>query len=119
MSDMQNDTPIFETEFIGKVLVIRCPRELKMQDGIALSKNLQEIFETDATRIVFNLKGTNYMDSVGIGILLTKWKQSREMRGNVKLACVSSLVLEIMKSLGLTEILEIFQTEKEAIDSFQ
>ncbi len=69
-------------------------------------------------KVVFNLKGINYIDSSGFGTLLTLLKRAKTNYGCFRICNVSDQVMELFRLLQLHNIFEIFGTEEECINSF-
>ena len=59
-------------------------------------------------RLLINLEAVDYMDSSGVGILVTALKSSRESGTRLQLSGLNERVLAVMEMSGLTRLFEIF-----------
>jgi len=60
----------------------------------------------------------DFIDSYGIGDIVASYSAVKEKKGRLKLACLSPKIWLIFQYSGLTRILEIFDSEEKAIQSF-
>ena len=63
---------------------------------------------------VLNMAGLSYMDSSGLGLLLSIYATVRGYGGDVKLVNIEDRVKELFKTTKLTEVFEIFEDENRA-----
>jgi anti-sigma B factor antagonist len=66
-------------------------------------------------RIVLDLSGLEWIDSSGVGALISLAKQTRARGGAVKAACLQRQPKEVFRLLRLEAILETFDTVEEAV----
>lgn len=69
---------------------------------------IMRVLESDSSRVVINLKGVNYIDSSGFACLLSIMKTARINYCIVKFACPEPPVMEVLKTLHLHTVFEIF-----------
>ncbi|MDK2791477.1 MAG: anti-sigma factor antagonist [Deferribacteres bacterium] len=101
------------------VFVINTPERIDAANSSEL-KNL--IFETVSKgfyKIVINMEKTNFIDSSGLGALVSKISVCKNNGGDVRLVVLSDRVLEILEITHLNKILKIYKTEEDAINSFK
>ena len=111
---MNQDT--FSYEARGAVLIIHLPRELdhhncrdlKYETDLLLSENY-------VSRIVFDFSKTEFMDSLGIGILLNRYKQMAGSGGSVAICGAGAQVHRILNVGGLARLMPCFETKESAI----
>src|SRR5437867_3608253 len=68
-----------------------------------------------ARSFVLNLAGISYMDSSGLGLLLSIYSTIRGQGGNVTLVSIGDRVKELLTMTKLTEVFEIFEDENGAL----
>ena len=68
-----------------------------------------------ARSFVFNLAGVSYMDSSGLGLLLSIYATIRAQGGDVKLANIGDRVKDLLRMTKLTEVFQIFEDENLAL----
>ena len=80
---------------------------------------VHELIEKGRKKIVVNLAGIRWINSTGIGILITGYTTLRKNRGDLKLLNVSKKIESILYVTKLNLIFECFDGEYEAIDSYK
>jgi len=79
-------------------------------------RELTRRLATDEGRfLVLNLAGVSYMDSTGLGLLLSIYATIRNQGGDLKLLNVSPRVQELLKATKLIQVFEIFDDESRAV----
>lgn len=72
----------------------------------------------DWEKIVIDVSSCHYIDSAFIGVIVKAFREISANNGELKLAFPQREGVESMKYLGITKIIECFNTLKEALDSF-
>lgn len=104
---------------VGDVTVLTLSGEMLLDDGdLAFRKRIHELIDRDRTKIVLELAGLTYIDSSGIGMIASKCKNLREHGGDMKLANLSTRGQRVFGMAKLFMLLEVFETEAEAVKSF-
>jgi anti-sigma B factor antagonist len=70
-------------------------------------------------KIVLNLSDVSFMDSAGVGELVSGLRRARKDGASLKLLNANERVHSTLYIAKLLPIFEIYTTEKEALDSFQ
>ena len=79
---------------------------------------VHELIEKGRKKIVVNLASIKWINSTGIGILITGYTTLRKNKGDLKLLNVSKKIESILYVTKLNLIFECFDDEHEAIDSY-
>lgn len=79
---------------------------------------LHGIIDGGNKKIIVNLGGVNWINSTGVGILMTGYTTMRRNGGDLKLLNVSDRLQSILYVTKLNLIFECFDNEDEAIESF-
>jgi anti-sigma B factor antagonist len=69
-------------------------------------------------KVVMNLREVNYIDSGGLGTLVSLFTTARNAGGAVKLASLSQRVGDLLQVTKLFTIFEVFDSEEAAARSF-
>lgn len=97
-------------------------------DEPRLDSNIASDFKTEMYRLVVNekelkilidLKRVEYADSSGLGALLFGHRQTKTNGGKLKLVNLNPKVLSLIKIAKLDMVLEGYDNEEEAIESFK
>ena len=79
---------------------------------------LKKLVEANKIRIVLDLKGVEYMSSAGLRAMVSTLKAVKRVNGDLRLACPSPRVEEVLRLAGLTSIFSIFDSRDAAAASF-
>ena len=103
----------------GLVTVLDLSGKLTLYEGHALLLDTIDRLLRDGTgRILINLDQVPYMDSAGIGALVTCYKHALERGSTLKLLNPRKRVFDVLHLVKLDGIFECFQEEQQAIASF-
>lgn len=73
----------------------------------------------DVRHIVFNLQGLTFMDSSGIGIILGRYNQVKQIGGKVFVFGMNPTVNKVFHMAGLAQIITIIDDEQQIIEMFE
>ena len=73
---------------------------------------------TQSPHVVLNLAEVNYMDSSGVGTLVSLYTSAHGAGGNIKLAGLGSRVKDVLQITKLGTIFEVFDAAENAAASF-
>ncbi|GAA2846611.1 hypothetical protein Acy02nite_04590 [Actinoplanes cyaneus] len=88
------------------VLVLR--GSLDIDTAPALKANLGRLVERPSPRVVVDVAGLDFCDSMGVGVLVTAHGRAMERGGWVRLAAPSSFLRRLFDTLGLSDYLPMF-----------
>jgi anti-sigma B factor antagonist len=103
----QNDVTLFEVQ--GQ-LIVGNRQELKQ-------KVLEEL-EAGARRFLLDFSGTGYIDSSGLGVLVSLSKKIREHGGELRLANLNEDLRTLFELTKLDTLFHIATSRDEALASF-
>lgn len=69
-------------------------------------------------RIILNLEGVDYIDSLGLGTMVMCYTRMQKVGGVAKLAHLNRRNLELLLLTKIDTIFEVFDDETEAVNSF-
>ena len=69
-------------------------------------------------RLLVDLSNVTYIDSGGVGSLVTAYLHTIRRGGQLKLVCPNDRVCRVLKITHLTSVLDVFETEAAALSSF-
>lgn len=84
-----------------------------------VEKALNIIMDKGSYHLVLNLGGLDYISSAGLGVLIGVAKKVREKKGDLKLSQLPEKIYRIVNLLGFSRILDIFNTDEEALSAFK
>ena len=107
------------TRMIGDVRVLDCNGRITLDEGmLPLRSTLHDTLQSGANKIVLNLAHTKFIDSSGVGELVTTYNSVTNGGGQMRLL---NLTKKISDPLVITKLLTVFKSfndEQSAIASF-
>ena len=73
------------------------------------------ILQSDKCKFVFNLAGVEYIDSSGLGQLISIWTSIRSRNGYMTLLSPSKRIQRLFEITRLNTVFEIFENEPDAV----
>jgi anti-sigma B factor antagonist len=84
----------------------------------ALRGRVKQLVEAGHTRIILNLEGVDYIDSVGLSTLVSSYTSARKQGGDVKLLHLTKRVHDLLQITRLSTVFEIYDSLEAAQRSF-
>ena len=81
-------------------------------------RHIETAIESGNRRLIINLEKVSYIDSSGIGELVSGYTQMQRVSGKMKLLNLSKRVNQLLVITKLVTVFETFDSESEAISSF-
>ena len=101
------------------VTVIDLEGRITLGEGSATLRTLiRESLSKGRTKILINLAGVNYMDSSGLGELVSGYRAVKAQAGELKLMNLNKKVSDLLQVTKLYTIFDIHNDEAAAITSF-
>ena len=69
----------------------------------------------DARRVIFELAAVPFVDSAGLGALIGGIRRTRELGGDVAVACDRPTLVRLLRTTGFDRIVTVAETVDEAI----
>jgi anti-anti-sigma factor len=101
--------PDFKVMFLNDNPVIQLPARLSVLEAVAFKTTCQEFLQESSVpeEIIFDLSETKFIDSSGIGALVSNHKTARQKGVKLVLKNVSPQVMAVLAMTGLDTILTI------------
>lgn len=98
------------------VLCIRLSGELDHHTADELREKATALIEENEIRhIVLNLEQLSFMDSSGLGVILGRYKQIKQVHGEMVVCAISPAVQRLFDMSGLFKIIKMEPTEEFAL----
>ncbi|MBI2678710.1 MAG: STAS domain-containing protein [Candidatus Koribacter versatilis] len=107
----QESEGITVLELEGRILVSGSSQQLHTA--------VREQLAQGARKLVLHLAGVSYVDSSGVGEIVSAYSAARESGGELRLAAVTPKVRDLMMMTNLNRVFDLNQSEAEAIASFK
>jgi len=108
-----------ETRNIGDVQVLDCSGKITLGEGtMAIRNAVRDILKSNGKKILLNLSDVNYIDSSGIGELVSSYTTVTNHGGSLKLLNLTKKIQELLAITKLLTVFQVFDNEQTALASF-
>ncbi len=109
----------FKTEKTEDVLVIRVPADaLDAANALEFKTDIRPLLET-SKKVALDMNRVKFMDSSGVGAMLSCLRTLHEKNGEIKLFNVKEQLVQLFKLVRLDRIMDIHDSKKAVIKAFQ
>jgi len=102
----------------NNVIVVDCPNRLDANVSDDLKKIMMDLINEKKFKVVINLSDTKYVDSSGLGAIVSRISATRSNKGDVRLVTKTKSILDLLDITRLNKILKCYHDVKAAEDSF-
>ena len=103
----------------GKVLIFDIRGDLDAKSATVLKDKISEKITDGKAMILINLTDVPYMDSAGLGVLVSGLKNANRLSGDLRIWGLQDEVKSIFELTRLNKVFQIFEDESAAMASFQ
>jgi anti-sigma B factor antagonist len=104
---------------VDGVTVVDCSGRITLGEGsITLRETVSQLLSQNQKKILLNLADVNYIDSSGIGELVSAFTTVRKQGGDLKLLNLTKKVHDLLQITKLYTVFEVKDDEAAAIKSF-
>ncbi len=108
-----------ETRTVGDVKVLDCSGKITLGEGtMAIRNTVREVLKNGGKKIVLNLSDVNYIDSSGIGELVSTYTTVTNQGGHLILLNLTKKIQELLAITKLLTVFQVYDNEQKAISSF-
>ncbi len=108
-----------DTRTVGDIHILDCSGKITLGEGtMAIRNTVREVLKNGGKKIVLNLSDVNYIDSSGIGELVSTFTTVTNQGGQLKLLNLTKKIQELLQITKLLTVFSVYQSEKEAVSSF-
>jgi anti-sigma B factor antagonist len=107
------------TRQVGDVTVIDAVGRITLGDGASTFRDtIRELAGNGHKKLLFNLAEVSYIDSSGIGEMVSGFTTVTNQGGQVKLLNLTKRVKDLLQITKLYTVFEVFEDEATAVRSF-
>lgn len=107
------------TRTVDSILVVDCHGRIVFGEESAMLRDTIRKLIAENKRIVLNLSGVNYIDSGGLGTLVSLYTTAHNSGGSIKLCNLTQRVGDLLQVTKLVTIFEVYDSEGQALESFR
>lgn len=109
-----------ETRTVGDIRILDCSGKITLGEGTMTVRNaVRDILKDNGRKIILNLADVNYIDSSGIGELVSTYTTVTNNGGQLKLLSLTKKIQELLAITKLLTVFQVFDDERAAIVSFE
>lgn len=108
-----------EVESRGDVSVVHCGGSLDADSIAAFKKVAYDLVDTGKIRLVVDCSSLTFVDSMGLGVLISLLRRARQHKGDVKVAALTDDVKTIFEITRLHRLFEVCSDLTTAIKRFE
>ncbi|HEX8368222.1 MAG TPA: STAS domain-containing protein [Pyrinomonadaceae bacterium] len=103
----------------GDVTILDLNGKVTIGEGsVALRTTIRRLLGEDKKKILLNLGGVGYIDSSGIGELVSSFTAVNKEDGSLKLLNLTQKIQDLLAITKLLTVFDVFENEGEALSSF-
>jgi len=109
---------ITSTTIQGDIVVIACQIENLDASNVKSFKEAIHPLIKDQNKIILNLSEIKFIDSSGLGALISVLREVNGRAGNLKLCSLTRAVRALFELMRMNRIFSIFESQEDALKSF-
>ena len=106
------------TRTFAGVLIVECSGRLVLGDESANLRHLVRDLLNEYKQVVFDLGKVRYIDSSGVGVLVSLYTTAQKGGGGIKLANLNPGLRDILQITKVVTVFEVFERAEDAAASF-
>jgi len=104
----------------GDVTILDMSGKITIGEGsVALRAAIRRLLEEGKKRILLNLAGVSYVDSSGIGELVSSYTAINKESGQLKLLNLTQKIQDLLTITKLLTVFDVYDSEAEALNSYK
>ena len=109
----------FTTREVGSVTIVDLSGKITLgEGGVTLREEVRKLVGEGQKKIVLNLAEVNYIDSSGLGELVSAYTAVKNAGGELKLLNLTSKVRDLLVITKLVTVFDVKDDEAAAVSSF-
>ncbi|MDO9556459.1 MAG: STAS domain-containing protein [Coriobacteriia bacterium] len=104
------------TECEGGICRIVLKGEVDVYTSQQLKQEIVDAVEDGCINLLIDLEQVGFVDSSGLGVLVSGLRRVKERSGTLRLVCTRENILKIFRITGLDKVFPVFSTTEEAAE---
>jgi len=105
---------------VGDVTILDMDGKITIGEGsVALRTAIRRLLEEGKKKILLNLAKVGYIDSSGIGELVSSYTAINKENGELKLLNLTQKLQDLLTITKLLTVFDVYESEEEALSSFK
>ena len=108
------------TRVVGEIIVVDFSGKITLGEGSSLlRKTVKELIDRGYRKILINLDDVDYIDSSGIGELVSAFTTVQNAKGELKLLNLTKRVHDLLQITRLFTVFDVQSDEENALRAFR
>lgn len=103
----------------GDIAIFRCQGSLDSDSIASFKKTAYDMFEKGTVKYVIDASGIDFVDSMGLGVLISLLRKVKQENGDIKIASLTPDVQTIFEITRLYRLFDVYDSPREAIAKFK
>ena len=104
----------------GDITILDMSGKITIGEGsVALRTTIRRLLEEGKKKILLNLGGVGYIDSSGIGELVSSFTAINKEEGQLKLLNLTQKLQDLLGITKLLTVFDVYENEPEALNSYK
>ena len=104
----------------GDVTVLDMSGKITIGEGsVSLRTAIRRLLEEGKKKILLNLAGVGYIDSSGIGELVSSYTAINKEQGQLKLLNLTQKLQDLLAITKLLTVFDVYESESDALNSYK
>ncbi len=104
---------------VGDIVIFDINGEIDLYNAPEIKEKIKDELNKNKVNVVINLDRVSYIDSSGIGVLISSLSNLKKIGGALKLINVYASVRKVFELTKLTSFFDIYDNESDAISAFK
>ena len=104
----------------GDITILDLKGKVTIGEGsVALRSAIRRLLEEGKKKILLNMLGVGYIDSSGIGELVSSYTSINKDGGQLKMLNLTQKLQDLLAITKLLTVFDVYENESEALNSFK
>jgi len=103
------------TRTVGDRTIVEVGGEIDVYTAPKLREQLVELVNDGKYHLIVDMEGVDFLDSTGLGVLVSGLKRLRSHDGDLTLVCTQHRILKVFEITGLTKVFAIHENVDAAV----
>ena len=102
----------------SNIPVIEVSGEVDLYQTNMIRDKVTELIGENKNKAIVNMSGVSYIDSSGLGALISCRTNMKKAGGDLKLSSLTETVRSVLEITKLSQLFDIYETDQEAVQGF-
>ena len=100
------------------IIILDINGEIDLYNAPEIKGTIQRLINSQKYNVIINLEKVSYIDSSGIGALISSLSNLKKYQGSMKIINILASVKRVFELTKLISFFEVYSSEEEALSKF-